>query len=226
MQILIIEDNKTIASNLCDYMEARAHVVDIAHDGLMGWQLAKANSYDAILLDLGLPKMEGIKLCSRLREDLLLDTPILILTARDTLEDKLLGFQTGADDYLVKPFALEEVAARLDALHKRHHRKVASKQLQLGELLYEPRTRRLSYQGNTVALPPKCLQLIELLLHDPQRVYLRREIERELWGEEQDSSDRLRYHIRLLRSALIAAGLNDPIQTIHGVGYSLLHRHD
>ena len=85
LQILIIEDNKTIASNLCDYMEARAHVVDIAHDGLMGWQLAKANSYDAILLDLGLPKMEGIKLCSRLREDLLLDTPILILTARDTL---------------------------------------------------------------------------------------------------------------------------------------------
>ncbi|MFC7286795.1 response regulator transcription factor [Herminiimonas glaciei] len=226
MQILIIEDNKAIASNLCDYLEARTHIVDIAHDGLMGWQLAKANQYDAILLDLGLPKMEGIKLCKRLREELLLDTPILILTARDTLEDKLLGFQTGADDYLVKPFALEEVAARLDALHKRHHRKVASKPLQLGELLYEPRAKRLSYQGTAVALPPKCLQLIELLLHDPQRVYLRREIERELWGEEQDSSDRLRYHIRLLRSALIAAGLSDPIQTIHGVGYSLLHRHD
>ncbi|MNR84390.1 Transcriptional regulatory protein QseB [compost metagenome] len=226
MQILIIEDNKTIASNLCDYLEARAHVVDIAHDGMMGRELAKANAYDAILLDLGLPKLEGIKLCGQLREELLLDTPILILTARDTLEDKLLGFQTGADDYLVKPFALEEVAARLDALHKRHHRKVATKQLQLGDLLYEPRTRRLTYRGAALSLPPKCLQLIELLLHDPDRVYLRREIECELWGEEQDTSDRLRYHIRLLRSALIAAGLHDPIQTIHGVGYSLLKRDD
>lgn len=226
MHILIIEDNKTIAANLCDYLEARAHEIDVAHDGLMGWELARSHPYDAILLDLGLPKMEGIKLCQRLREEMLLDTPILILTARDTLDDKLLGFQTGADDYLVKPFALEEVAARLDALHKRHHRKVASKQLQMGELLYEPRAKRLSYQGNPVSLPPKCLQLIELLLHDPERVYLRSEIERELWGEEQDSSDRLRYHIRLLRSALIAAGLPDPIQTIHGVGYSLVSRHD
>lgn len=226
MHILIIEDNKTIAANLCDYLEARAHEIDVAHDGLMGWELARSNPYDAILLDLGLPKLEGIKLCQRLREEMLIDTPILILTARDTLEDKLLGFQTGADDYLVKPFALEEVAARLDALHKRHHRKVASKQLQMGELLYEPRAKRLSYQGAPVNLPPKCLQLIELLLHDPARVYLRSEIERELWGEEQDSSDRLRYHIRLLRSALIAAGMADPIQTIHGVGYSLVPRHD
>jgi DNA-binding response OmpR family regulator len=226
LQILIIEDSKTIASNLCDYLEAKAHIVDVAYDGLMGWELAKAHDYDAILLDLGLPKMEGIKLCQLLREELFLDTPILMLTARDTLHDKLLGFQTGADDYLVKPFALEEVAARLDALHKRHRRKVATKQLQYGDLLYEPRTKRLTYQDVTVALPPKCLQLIELLLHDPERVYSRREIECELWGEEQDSSDRLRYHIRLLRSALIAAGLQDPVQTIHGVGYSLAYRHD
>lgn len=219
MQILIVEDNKTIASNLADYLETEGHVVDVAHDGLMGKQFARSHTYDAILLDLGLPMLEGLTLCKQLREELYLDTPILILTARDTLDDKLAGFGTGADDYLVKPFALQEVGVRLTALYKRHHGKVTVKELRYGELVYEPRIKKLAFRGEQIMLPHKCLQLVEILLREPDRLFTRSEIECEVWGEEQESSDRLRYHLRLLRSALMAAGVSDPIHTAHGIGY-------
>lgn len=221
MRILIVEDNRAIAANLYDYLESQGHSVDVAHDGVRGFQLAAGQMFDAILLDLGLPRMDGMALCNRLRHEAGVDTPVLMLTARDTLKDKLLGFESGADDYMVKPFALEELAARLTALHKRRSGAIVERPVAAGALLLNARRKSLQFAGIEVRLPPKCMRLIELLMREPGRLCSRQELEVELWGEEQDSSDRLRHHMHLLRNALLRTGGWDPIHTVHGMGYRL-----
>ena len=118
MRILVVEDNRDIAANLGDYLEERGHTVDYAADGVTGLHLAVVNNFDAIVLDLNLPGMDGLEVCRKLRNEGRKQTPVLMLTARDSLDSKLSGFDSGADDYLVKPFALQEVEARL-AVHAR-----------------------------------------------------------------------------------------------------------
>jgi DNA-binding response OmpR family regulator len=184
--------------------------------------LAVTQPFDAVVLDLGLPGMDGLKLCEKLRKEAQVDTPVLMLTARDTLEDKLHGFDSGADDYLVKPFALKEVEARLNALHKRSIRRVTAKVLSAGDLTLDPRTLSIRFSGKEVKLPPKCIRLLELLMSEPERVFSRAELERAVWGDAQETSDTLRSHMHLLRRALIEAGRYDPIETVHGLGYRLL----
>ena len=219
MRILIIEDDATIAANLYDFLEARGHSVDAAADGVTGLHLAVTQPFDTIVLDLCLPGIDGLTLASKLRDDAHIETPILMLTARDTLEDKLEGFARGADDYLVKPFSLKEVEARLYALHKRSSGRVTSRLLQAGALTLDPKTMNVHYAGTEVKLPPKCLRILELLMRDPGRVVSRDEIERLVWGEAQETSDTLRSHLHMLRRALITAGGDDPIETLHGIGY-------
>ena len=119
MRILVIEDNSDIAANLGDYLEDRGHTVDFAADGVTGLHLAVVHDFDAIVLDLNLPGMDGIEVCRKLRNEARKQTPVLMLTARDSLENKLAGFDSGADDYLIKPFALQEVEVRLNALARR-----------------------------------------------------------------------------------------------------------
>lgn len=222
MQILIIENDATIAANLYDFLEARGHAVDAAADGLTGLHLAVTRPFDAIVLDIGLPGMDGLTLARKLRQDAKVTTPILMLTARDTLDDKLEGFAQGADDYLVKPFSLKEVEARLTALHKRSSGQVTSHLLQAGTLTLDPRTMAVRFGGNEVRLPPKALRILELLMREPGRVISREEIERQVWGEEQETSDALRSHLHMLRRALTSAGGHDPIETLHGIGYRVL----
>lgn len=219
MRVLIIEDDPAIATNLYDFLEARGHSVDAAADGLTGLHLAVTQPFDGILLDLGLPGMDGLALCRKLREEARLDTPILMLTARDTLDDKLKGFEHGADDYLVKPFALREVEARLLALHKRRTGKLVSRTLQVGKLTFDPKTLSIRFAGADVKLPPKCIRLLELLMSEPGRVFSRRELETEVWGDVQETSDTLRSHMHILRRSLLEAGGEDPIETVHGIGY-------
>jgi DNA-binding response OmpR family regulator len=221
MRILIIEDDASIAANLYDFLEARGHTVDAASDGVMGLHLALSEPFDGILLDLGLPRMDGIALCRRLREEAHIDTPILMLTARDTLDDKLTGFAHGADDYLVKPFALKEVEARLLALHKRHIGKTVNRELRAGDLTLDPKSLSIRFAGASVKLSPKCIALLELLMSEPGRVFSRRELETKVWGEAQESSDTLRAHMHILRRSLVEAGGSDPIETVHGIGYRL-----
>lgn len=221
MRILIIEDDPGIASNLYDWLEARGHLVDAAADGVTGLHLAVTQEFDAILLDLNLPGMDGLSLCRRLREDAGRDTPILMLTARDTLEDKLQGFAQGADDYLVKPFSLKEVEARLIALHRRHSGRVA-RELRAGDLRFNLNTLEIGFAGKAVKLPPKCIRLLETLMAQPNRVFTRSELEIAVWGEEQETSDTLRSHMHILRRALTQAGGYDPIETVHGMGYRLV----
>jgi DNA-binding response OmpR family regulator len=221
VRVLIIEDDPAIAANLYDYLEAHGHTVDAAADGVTGLHLAVAESFDCILLDLGLPGIDGIALSHKLREEAHVDTPILMLTARDTLEHKLKGFEHGADDYLVKPFALREVEARLLALHKRHTGRRTSRALEVGALLLDPKTLSIRFAGTEVKLPPKCIRLLELLMTEPGRVFNRRELETTVWGDLQETSDTLRSHMHILRRALLAAGGRDPIETVHGMGYRL-----
>ena len=221
MRILIIEDDATIAANLYDYLEGHGHHVDAAADGSGGLHLATTQTFDAIVLDLGLPGMDGLTLTRKLRGEARSETPILMLTARDTLDDKLEGFARGADDYLVKPFSLREVEARLLALHKRSSGRMSSRMLEAGPLKFDPKTMSVNFSGNEVRLPPKCLRILELLMNDPGRVVTRDEIERLVWGESQETSDTLRSHMHMLRKALAAAGGYDPVETLHGIGYRL-----
>lgn len=224
MHILIIEDDLAIAANLYDFLESRGHTADAAADGDTGFHLAITHHFDGILLDLGLPGMSGLALCHRLRHESLIDTPVLMLTARDTLEDKLAGFDHGADDYLVKPFALKEVEARLVALHKRHRGKVACRLLEVDDLSYDPKTFSIRFSDQNVKLPPKCVRLLALMMSDPGRVFSRNELESEAWESVQETSDTLRSHMHVLRRTLTKAGGYDPIETIHGLGYKLILR--
>jgi DNA-binding response OmpR family regulator len=224
MRILIIEDDRTIATNLYEFLGARGHVVDAAADGLTGLRLATAQRFDAIVLDLGLPGMDGLTLCRKLRDEAHVDTPVLMLTARDTLQDKLIGFERGADDYLVKPFALKEVEVRLNALHRRSDGRVVVKTLTAGDLSLDQRTLEVRFAGKEVKIPPKCLRLLEKLLTEPGRVFTRAELEQSVWGDAQETSDTLRTHMHLLRRVLVEAGGYDPIETVHGVGYKVLAR--
>ncbi|HQU62449.1 MAG: response regulator transcription factor [Nitrosomonas sp.] len=221
MHILIIEDDMAIAANLYDFFESHGHSVDAAADGAVGLHLAATQQFDAILLDLGLPGMSGLALCHKLRNELRIDTPILMLTARDTLEDKLTGFEHGADDYLVKPFALKEVEARLSALHKRHSGRVANRTLEVGNLFYDPKTFSIRFENKDVKLPPKCVRLLALMMSEPGRVFSRKELESEAWENTQETSDTLRSHMHVLRRALTRVGGYDPIETVHGIGYCL-----
>lgn len=221
MRILIIEDDPAIAANLYDYLEARGHGVDAAPDGMTGLRLAASGDFDCILLDVGLPRMDGLALCRRLRDEAHKDTPVLMITARDTLDDKLKGFEHGADDYLVKPFALKEVEARLTALHRRHARRVTQKPLHAGSIALDPRTMAVTFAGRPVTLPPKCVRLLETIMADPERTHSRSSLESAVWGKPQETSDTLRVHMHLLRRALTEAAGYDPLKTVHGIGYRL-----
>ncbi len=221
MHILIVEDNPDIAANLGDYLEDRGHLVDFAGDGVTGLHLAVVNEFDAIVLDLQLPGMDGLEVCRKLRGEAGKDTPVLMLTARDRLEDKLAGFEKGADDYLVKPFALQEVEARLDVLSRRgRHR--SSRMLQVGDLKFNQDTLTVHRAGHEIELNPIGLKLLRCLMDASPNVVTRSELEKQVWGEEMPDSDSLRVHIHSLRAQLDKPFGSKMIQTRHGIGYRLM----
>ena len=225
MRILIVEDEPDLLKALARALRDEDYAVDTADNGADGLFNAESIDYDAIVLDVGLPGMNGGTLCRKLREEANNDTPVLMLTARDTLEDKLEGFARGADDYLVKPFALKEVEARLTALHKRHAGRVAQRPLTAGDITFDPRTLAVRFRGADVSkLSPKCLRLLETLMAEPERVFSRKELETAVWGDAQDTSDTLRSHMHVLRRELSQAGGYDPIENVHGLGYRVVPR--
>ncbi|KWC23390.1 two-component system response regulator [Burkholderia ubonensis] len=222
MKVLVIEDDPAIAANVYDYLEGRGFHVDVAASGPAGLQFALAEVWDAILLDISLPGMDGLTLCRKLREEAHRDTPVLMLTARDALDDKLSGFEHGADDYLVKPFSLKEVGARLDALIKRYRGQVAIQELRVADLRLDLNTLAIERAGRPIRLQPKCLHLLRILMQAPNRVFGRTELETEVWGDELRGSDTLRAHIYTLRKALTQPGEAELIETVHGLGYRLV----
>lgn len=222
MRVLIIEDDAAIAANVYDYLEGRGFHVDVASSGPAGLQFALSDAWDAILLDISLPGMDGLTLCRKLRDEAHRDTPVLMLTARDALDDKLSGFEHGADDYLVKPFSLKEVAARLDALIKRYRGRVAVPELRFADVRLDLGTLAVERAGRPIKLQPKCLHLLRILMQSPTRVFTRAELESEVWGDELPGSDTLRAHVYTLRKALNQLGETELVETIHGIGYRLV----
>lgn len=186
--------------------------------------LAVTNNYDCILLDIALPGMNGLDVCQKLRTDARRATPVLMLTAGDTLEDKLSGFEHGADDYLVKPFALREVEARLTALAKRAHGRMTEKLLAVGDVVFDPGSMSIARAGSPVKLPPKCVRLLQTMMERPGHVFSRRDLEIAVWGDTLEASDTLRSHMHLLRRALTRPDRPDPIETVHGFGYRMAAR--
>ncbi|APR04077.1 response regulator transcription factor [Thauera chlorobenzoica] len=222
MHLLIIEDDRTIAENIYEYLEARGHQCDYADSIATASALLARSPFDALVLDRNLPDGDGLALARRLRAEGRA-TPILVLTARDALEDKLLGFEAGSDDYLVKPFALQELEVRLLALARRSTARPADPVLRHGELEFKAATQEVRLQGRLLALPPKALRLVAELLSQPERVFSRRELEIAVWGHEQDNSDNLRSVLHTLRRAF---GDDAPTQVVnvHGLGYKLVNR--
>ena len=221
MRVLIIEDNPDIAANIGDYLEDHGHTVDFAGDGITGLHLAVVNDFDSIVLDLALPGMDGLDVCRKLRSEAGKDTPVLMLTARDRLEDKLAGFETGADDYLVKPFELQEVEARLNVLAGRGRRR-NTRELKVGDLKYNLDTLNVNRGDEDIYLNPIGLKLLHCLMEASPNVVSRAELEMEVWGEEMPDSDSLRVHIHSLRSAIDKPFGSNLIQTRHGIGYRLV----
>lgn len=221
MRVLIIEDNPDLAANIGDFLDDRGHVVDFAGDGVTGLHLAVVGDFDAIVLDLALPGMDGLEVCRKLREDADKSTPVLMLTARDRLEDKLKGFEHGADDYLVKPFELQEVEARLQVLSRRGRGR-SSRVLKVGDLVYNLDTLVVTRGGEEVDLNPIGLKLLRRLMESSPNVVSRQELESFVWGEEMPDSDSLRVHIHSLRNAIDKPFGSQMIQTRHGIGYRLV----
>ncbi len=220
MRILVIEDNRDIAANLGDFLEDRGHTVDYAADGVAGLHLAVVNDFDAIILDLNLPGMDGLEVCKRLRAEGRKQTPVLMLTARDSLDSKLAGFESGADDYLVKPFALQEVEARLAVLARRG-KAAQPRVLHVADLEYNLDTLEIMRGGKAIQLNPTALKILQSLMEASPSVVTRLELENRVWGEELPDSDSLRVHIHGLRAAIDKPFDKALIQTRHGIGYRI-----
>lgn len=221
MKILIVEDDHRIANPLAKDLRYQNHVVEVAQDGLEGWEYADGGDYDLILLDLMLPKLDGISLCQRLRRA---NSPalILMLTARDTTEDKVLGLDAGADDYLVKPFTLEELSARIRALARRSREPVLP-WLEYGELTLDPATQTVTFRQVPLSLTPKEYVILEYFLRHPGRLASRSVLLDKLWEFEQSSGEgTIKTHITNLRQKLKAAGCESvSIKNVYGMGYRL-----
>lgn len=221
LKILVIEDDPDLAANLVDFLEARGHLVDAAGDGVTGLRLATSQDFDVILLDLILPGMDGIALCHRLRREADNITPVLMLTARDSLEDKIAGLEAGADDYLVKPFSLREVAARIRALARRAQATPPMARLAVADLEFDTETYRVNRDGVALDLPPIPLRLLEALMRASPRVLSREELERAAWGDAPPDSDALRAHLHILRNAIDKPFGRPMLRTLRGLGWQI-----
>ena len=221
MRILLVEDDDRIAKPLAEGLRNEHHIVEIAKDGLEGWEYAQGAEFDLILLDLMLPKLDGISLCKRLREAKS-KALILMLTAKDTTDDKVIGLDAGADDYLVKPFKLKELAARIRALSRRSS-ELKPQVLSYQELQLNPSTGEVTYESNLLSLTPKEYLILEYFLRHPRQILTRSAILDKLWEFDNSSGEgTIKTHITNLRSKLKAAGSkHNLIKTVYGIGYRL-----
>ncbi|MCL6436237.1 MAG: response regulator [Leptolyngbyaceae cyanobacterium HOT.MB2.61] len=221
MKILVVEDDELTAEALVAALSNQNYTVEVASDGEAGWELAEAFTYDLILLDVTLPRLDGIHLCQRLRSHGF-QMPILLLTARNSSHDKAIGLDAGADDYVVKPFEPEELAARIRALLRRNQATVQSV-LEWGNLRLDPKSCEVTYGAQPVSLTAKEYALLELFLRNSRRVFSCGAILENLWSfEDVPSDEAVRTHIKGLRQKLKAAGAPaNLIETVYGIGYRL-----
>jgi DNA-binding response OmpR family regulator len=223
--ILLVEDHNDLAASIGDYMESSGFSMDYAADGAIALNLLDENPYDVIILDLMLPKIDGIRVCERLRErgD---GTPILMLTARDQLDDKVAGFNAGADDYLVKPFEMEELAVRVRALIRRARGEMSDGAMRVADLVFDPKTMRVEREGERVNLSPTSIRILKVLMRESPRLVSREQLENELWGDMLPDSDTLRSHMYNLRKGIDRPYKNKLLHTVQGMGFKLASPED
>lgn len=223
MRILIIEDNPDILANLYGFFEPKGHILDSAVNAYAGLALANQHHYDVVVLDIMLPGMNGLELCQNLRRELNNPVPVLMLTARDTLQDKVAGFNSGADDYLVKPFSLVELDIRLQALVRRAGGNHGSgTTLSVGDLIFNTETYSATRRGRPLSLTRTGYILLKCLMKAAPRVVLRDTLESEVWGDDRPDSDALRTHIHALRHTLDKSEPFAMLRTVPGIGFKLI----
>lgn len=221
MHILVVEDEKRLANLVRRALEEESHVVDVTYDGAEALEMAQSTNYDLMVLDLMLPHMDGIEVCRRLRAQGN-DVRILMLTARDAVEDRVLGLEAGADDYLVKPFSFAELLARVKALARRKIEPQTETELQSADLVLDLARREARRDGKTIELTAKEFQLLEYLMRNAGHVLTRTQILDHVWGYNFDSfSNVVDIYVHYLRNK-VDRDFDEPlIRTVRGVGYSL-----
>jgi DNA-binding response OmpR family regulator len=221
MKILVIEDDVDIASNVGQYFESKGHRLDFAYSGRQGLDLALQNRFDLIILDLMLPGKDGISVCREYRQHSKQDTPILMLTARDTEDDKISGFEAGTDDYLVKPFSLRELEMRVLALVRRSKATTTKALIRIADLELNRDSLSVSRADQPIRLKPRAFRILEYLMQHSDRVISREELIDHIWADDLPNGDPLRVHIHNLRQKIDKPFDLDLIHTVHGVGYRL-----
>lgn len=222
IRVLIVEDNADILANLYGYLEPLGYTLDSARDGFAGLARAADHEYDAIVLDLMLPGLDGLEVCRRLREQLRRDTPVIMLTARDTISDKVAGLRSGADDYVVKPFSLAELEARLDAVVRRRRGRVSDAVLAVGPLRFDVTTYQVTRNGRPIELSPMGCRILSVLMRASPAIVTRATLQHELWGNDAPDSGALRTHIHAVRQAVDKPFGAPMLITIPSVGYRLV----
>ncbi|MCK8096760.1 response regulator transcription factor [Pseudoalteromonas sp. 1CM17D] len=218
INVLLVEDDIDLATTIVDYLDIEDIECDHASNGVLGLNLLQINDYQMIILDVNMPKMDGLTMCKTLREQGK-DIPVLMLTARDSLDNKLEGFAAGSDDYLVKPFAMKELVARVQVLAKR--KSGEAKRLTLANLNLDLAKRSADVEGQKLKLSPIAFKLLETLVrHAPQPV-TRSSIMQAIWGEEQPDSNSLKVHVHHLRKQLEATTHQVTLETIPSVGFAI-----
>ena len=222
VRILVIEDNPDIVANLYAFLEPKGYTLDSARNGIAGLAMAAEGDFDAVVLDLSLPGLDGVDVCRRLRNDFQCSTPILMLTARDTVQDKVIGFDCGADDYLVKPFSMVELEVRIKALVRRAKSAHVQTVMRFSEVQFDPATHEASRAGVPLQLTPMGYKILAKLLREAPRLVSREALEREVWGDDPPDSDALRSHIHTLRATLDKPFGAPMLKTLPGIGYRLV----
>ncbi len=221
MRILVVEDQPPLVASLFAYFEPRGHLLDAAPDGVTGLHLALTQDYDVILLDWMLPRMDGPDVLRRLRASGAREVPVVMLTARDEIPDKVAGFRAGADDYLTKPFALAELEVRIEAVVGRARGAHRQPVLAVGDLSYDLRTLEVARGARTLRLFPAGRKLLEALMRASPSVVSRRDLEYALWGDDPPDGNALRSHIHELRREVDLPGETPLIRTLPRIGYRL-----
>ncbi len=222
MRILLVEDDSHLATSLAEALIAQSYTVDVAHDGETAWQQMALLPYDLMLMDVTLPRLDGLSLCQRMRSHGV-DSPVLMLTARDTSTDKVAGLDAGADAYMVKPFDLAELIAQIRALLRRGQTGTSST-LTWGALRLNPTTYEVSYRETSLRLTPKEFAILDLLMRHGRRVLSRHFILESIWQmDDPPGEETVKAHLKVLRQKLRQAGApRNFIETVHGLGYRLM----
>ena len=221
LSILLVEDHRQLAQTVLEFLEQQGATVDYAGDTRLARELVQQHHYDLMLLDVMLPGESGFQFCEALRKELSQDLPVIFMTARDHLDDKLEGFNKGGDDYIVKSFALPELAARVTAQIRRQRKEVTANTLQVEDLQLDPARQEARRDGKLLKLSPTAFRILRILMRESPRVVSREQLERELWGDLVPDSDALRSHLYNLRKAMDKPFSQPLLNTLPGVGFSI-----